>query len=222
MSSPTNVLVTDFDGTMTKHDFYELVVDHLLPADTPDYWAEYRAGRMTHFAALAGYFAAIQADEATVLRLVDQMELDPQVTSAIARLTKANWRVVIASAGCRWYIDRLLAAAGVTVEVHANLGRFETGRGLLMEMPRQSPFFSPTHGIDKRAVVEHYLASRKETAFAGDGYPDEPASRLVVPQRRFARGVLAESLAASGTPFRKFESWSDVAWELTADERPPA
>ena len=39
------LLVSDFDGTMTRHDFYRLAVRSLLPADLPDYWARYRAGR---------------------------------------------------------------------------------------------------------------------------------------------------------------------------------
>jgi hypothetical protein len=31
------VLVSDFDGTMTHHDFYKLAIERLLPPDTPDY-----------------------------------------------------------------------------------------------------------------------------------------------------------------------------------------
>ena len=53
------ILVSDFDGTMTRRDFYQLAVERLLPPDVPNYWAEYRAGRMTHFEALQAYFAAI-------------------------------------------------------------------------------------------------------------------------------------------------------------------
>ena len=58
---PYAVLVSDFDGTMTGHDFYKLVIESLLPPDTPDYWAMYRAGTITHFEALRRYFAAIRA-----------------------------------------------------------------------------------------------------------------------------------------------------------------
>ena len=50
--STQRVLVTDFDGTMTKNDFYNLVVSDLLPNETPDYWVEYREGQITHFEAL--------------------------------------------------------------------------------------------------------------------------------------------------------------------------
>jgi len=78
-AQPNGVLVSDFDGTMTRHDFYKLVIESLLPPETPDYWAMYRAGTITHFEALRRYFAAIRASEAEVLAVVRRMELDPDV-----------------------------------------------------------------------------------------------------------------------------------------------
>ena len=68
------VLVSDFDGTMTRHDFYKLAIEKLLPADTPDHWADYRSGAITHFEALRRYFAAICKSEDEVLAVVRQME----------------------------------------------------------------------------------------------------------------------------------------------------
>lgn len=211
---PMSVLVSDFDGTMTRHDFYRLVLELLLPPGTPDYWAEYRAGRITHFEALRQYFASIRATEAEVLKVVDGMELDPDLPAAVADLKRAGWKVVVTSAGCDWYIRRLLTAAGVDVEVHANPGRFVEGRGLLMEMPAGSPFLSPTLGVDKAGVVRGYLATGRPVAFAGDGYPDAEGARLVPDDLRFGRDALAEVLRAEGLPFHPFDSWSDVARTL--------
>ena len=77
------VLVSDFDGTMTRHDFFKLTIESLIPSDVPDYWSEYRAGTITHFEALRRYFAAIRVSEGEVLALVEQMELDPQLPAAV-------------------------------------------------------------------------------------------------------------------------------------------
>src|SRR5271166_244444 len=148
VSGQEGVLVSDFDGTMTRHDFYQLAVASLLPPDTLDYWAQYRTGAITHFEALRLYFAAIRASEAEVLAVVKRMELDARLPTAVESLRRAGWSVVITSAGCDWYIRRLLAAAGVDVEIHANPGRFEAGKGLLMEMPTESAYWSPTLGVD--------------------------------------------------------------------------
>lgn len=216
MTTPSNearagVLVSDFDGTMTRHDFYKLVIESLLPPGTPDYWAMYRAGTITHFEALRRYFAAIRASEDEVLAVVRRMELDSALPAAVAALDRAGWKVVVTSAGCDWYIRRLLAEARVEVEVHSNPGRFVPGKGLLMEMPAGSPYLSPSLGVDKTAIVRGYVGRGRPVAFAGDGFPDADPARLVPGELRFARGDLADVLRAERLPFRPFETWSDIA-----------
>jgi 2,3-diketo-5-methylthio-1-phosphopentane phosphatase len=207
-------LVTDFDGTMTGRDFFKLAIQQLLPPDVTNFWLDYRAGRVTHFEALQCYFAEIRKSEAEVLTVVDQMELDPALPQAVADLRAAGWHVVITSAGCAWYIRRLLAAAGVELELHANPGSYVEGRGLQMEMPLGSPFLSPTLGIDKAAVVRCHLEAGRTVAFAGDGFPDEEAARLVPGNLRFARGDLANVLEKHGEPFQTFTVWSEIARRL--------
>lgn len=213
-SSARSLLVSDFDGTMTREDFYQLALKHLLPPDVTNFWIDYRAGRITHFQALQAYFAAIQADEADVRAIVARMQLDPQLAPAVADLDRAGWDVVITSAGCAWYIRILLAEAGVDLPVHSNPGRFEQGRGLLMELPAPGPFFSPTIGVDKAAVVRQGLLDHRRVAFAGDGFPDVGAARLVPEPLRFARADLAEALTSEGLGFQPFDCWSEVARSL--------
>ena len=208
------ILVTDFDGTMTHRDFYSLVVEQLLPLNIPDYWVDYRAGKITHFEALQKYFSAIRSDESSVLQLLGQMKLDPNLTTTIAELEECGWKIVVASAGCKWYIDKLLAAAGVSLEVHANPGRFESGRGLLMELPTSSPFFSRVHGIHKAGVVQHFIESGATVAFAGDGFPDIDAAKAVPADLRFARRDLADMLQRDGEAFKTYRAWSEIAGQL--------
>ncbi|WP_205679161.1 HAD-IB family phosphatase [Aquisphaera insulae] len=213
---PTKLLVSDFDGTMTRDDFYKLAAESLLPPGLPDYWGEYRDGRMTHFQALRAYFAAIRADEATVRRTVERMGLDPNLKEAVSRLRGDGWDVVVTSAGCEWYIRILLAEAGVDLTVWSNPGRFVAGEGLLMEPPTGSPFESPETGVDKAAVVRAALDRGLAVAFAGDGFPDAEAARLVPDGLRFARGDLAAVLRNEGRPFRPFDRWSQIAEMLAA------
>lgn len=208
------VLVSDFDGTMTRHDFYRLALAELVPPDTPNYWAEYRSGKITHHEALRRYFASIRASEAEVLAVVDRMELDPQLGRSLASLRAAGWEVIVASAGCDWYIRRLLAAAGVDLQVFANPGRFENGRGLIMDLLNASPYFSANLGVDKTEIVRSQLAAGKQVAFAGDGFPDVDPARLVPAELRFARADLADVLQRDGLGFRSYGSWSEIAEKL--------
>jgi 2-hydroxy-3-keto-5-methylthiopentenyl-1-phosphate phosphatase len=107
-----------------------------------------------------------------------------------------------------------LQRAGVELPVFANPGRFTPGGGLHMRLPVGSPVFSPTLGIDKAALVRRGLEQGRVVAFAGDGYPDAEAARLVAPQFRFARHDLARALDREGLPYRRFERWADVARAL--------
>jgi 2-hydroxy-3-keto-5-methylthiopentenyl-1-phosphate phosphatase len=207
------VLVSDFDGTMTRRDFFQLVVDRLLPSGTPDYWGEYLAGRLTHFETLKAIFGSVTAGESALLDLVDSMELDPDLKPEAEALHLGGWRVVVASAGCDWYIRRLLAGADVTLELHANPGRIEGGR-LVMEPPRGSRFYSPETGVDKVAIVRAAMAEAGTVAFAGDGRPDLAPALLVPAPLRFARGVLAEELTRLGEGFRPFDRWAEVSRAL--------
>jgi 2-hydroxy-3-keto-5-methylthiopentenyl-1-phosphate phosphatase len=218
-SPARSLLVSDFDGTMTREDFYQLTIKNLLPADVPDYWVDYRAGRITHFQALQAYFGAIRADEPTVRAIVERMQLDPKIAAGVDDLDRAGWDVVITSAGCAWYIQILLAEAGVDVPVHANPGRFEEGRGLLMEPPAPGPYFSATLGVDKAAVVRQGMLDHRRVAFAGDGFPDLVAARLVPEPLRFARADLAQALDREGLGFQPFTCWSEIARTLCDLER---
>jgi len=206
-----NILVSDFDGTMTRHDFYDLVRKQWPPAQGDDPWEEYVAGRLTHFEALAAIFGRIRTSEATLLGLVDGMELDPALPEAARRLGEQGWSIVVASAGCEWYLRRLLQQAGLALEVHANPGDFSPATGLQMRLPESSPFFSRSTGIDKVAIVNDALRKGGAVAFAGDGRPDFEAALLVPPERRFARGWLAGGLRELGQSFHPFTSWTEIA-----------
>jgi 2,3-diketo-5-methylthio-1-phosphopentane phosphatase len=214
LEKPTSVLVTDFDGTMTRYDFYHLAIEQLIPKDCPNYWQEYLQGRMTHFEALQAYFLLIRSSEPEVLAMVNRMQLDPQLPSALASLRATGWQVVVASAGCDWYIKYLLAQASVSLEVYANPGVFLPGQGLQMSLPANDRFLSPTIGVDKAGVVRHWLDQGCRVAFAGDGFPDAEAARLVTPELRFAKADLAKQLQQEQLKFQPFSVWSDIPRQL--------
>jgi len=208
------ILISDFDGTVTRYDFFDRVRKRwpFPPQDDP--WEKFVAGEITHFQALAEIFGSIRTTEADLLKLADSMELDASFAKSARALQESGWEIVIASAGCRWYIDYLLKKAGVSVSVHANPGVFDPERGLLMSLPERTPFFSPTKGVNKAAIVQDALQRSDLVAFAGDGRPDLRPAILVRSELRFARGWLAEALSERGEKFHPFECWSEIADRL--------
>ena len=209
--TPRHLLVTDFDGTITHRDFFWLVVEAFAPAHLEEHWQKFEEKRITHFEALAGIFDKLEASEEAMSALLDRAEPEPELKTWLDRLDRAGWDVVVVSAGCSWYIERILARIGVTLPIYANPGTFIPGGGLHMRLPTDSPYFSPEVGIDKAAVVRESQKAGRVVAFAGDGFPDADAARLVPAERRFARGDLAKTLSASGLAFRPFDRWGEVA-----------
>jgi len=209
------IFVSDYDGTITDKDFYSLLAEQYIPRDAPDYFAQYREGQITHFEAMAAYFAFAPTEEQQLEELLAASQPDPKLAASAALLERAGWELWIVSAGSSWYIERVLRGAGLTAPVYSNPGRPEKGRGLVLEMlDPSSPYHSPSVGVDKSAVVRHALDVAETVAFAGDGPPDLPPALLVQPNLRFARGFLAEALRERGEAFQPFSRWSEIVREL--------
>jgi 2-hydroxy-3-keto-5-methylthiopentenyl-1-phosphate phosphatase len=214
-SATPGILVSDFDGTITRYDFYDLVCRE-YPEIAGRFWQQYEAGELTHFEALRRIFAGIRAPEERILAILRAMQIEPRLAEAVALLEEHGWKVIVASAGCEWYIRRLLGDAQVSLEIHANPGTYSPAQGLAMQLPVSSPVFSEHLGINKVAVVQQALCASARVAFAGDGRPDLAPALLVKPKWRFAREWLARKLTEIGEEFQPFESWDEIARALTA------
>ena len=209
------IFVSDYDGTITHKDFYSLLAERYIPGDTPDYFAQYREGRITHFEAMAAYFAFAPTDEQQLEELLAASQADPDLGASAALLQRAGWELWIVSAGSSWYVERVLGRVGVAAAIYSNPGRLENGRGLVLErLDPSSPYHSPSVGVDKSAVVRHALHVTEAVAFAGDGPTDLQPALLVRPELRFARGFLAGALTERAETFRPFSRWSEIAREL--------
>lgn len=206
------ILVTDFDGTITRRDFFDLVRERWPQRKDP--WDDYVAGRLTHFEALRRIFSSIRCPESELLRVLDEMELDPFFFDAVRRLKKAGWRIIVASAGCGWYIEKLLKPVRAEVEIRANPGRFVPDAGLEVLRPPAGDCVCEETGVDKLCIVQQALKLSNRVAFAGDGRPDLAPSLLVPPERRFARGWLAGALRERNECSVEWTSWKNLADSL--------
>src|SRR6516165_1465101 len=143
------IFVSDYDGTITDKDFYALLAERYVPSDTPDYFAQYRKGRISHFEAMAAYFAFAPTEEQRLEELLAASEADPDLGASAALLRRAGWKLWVVSAGSSWYVERVLKHAGVDAPIYSNPGRIERGRGLVLEkFDPSSPFHSTAVGVD--------------------------------------------------------------------------
>ena len=215
------LLVTDFDGTITAVDFFERVLEQLLGREYPDYWQQYVRGEITHFDALNSIFGELRVGQEQLLQIAESVGLQASFADDVQRLQTGGWGVIVVSAGSKWYIEQLFERRGVRLPIVSNPGEVSPEGSLQMSLDRESRFFNREIGIDKAGVVRWALQNFEQVAFAGDGRPDVAAAELVVDDRRFARGWLAEHFATQCTPFVRFEFWSQVADKLLTDELLP-
>jgi len=207
------VFVTDFDGTMTGVDFYELVLEHVPHVE--NCWDECVAGKVTHVEALHGLFQQAPRDLAELTRWLPLTKLDPETPAAVRQLRAAGWDIVVVSAGSEWYIQQLLDDVSDDVRIIANPGGYSDEQGLWMgSPPTDALWHCPHFGVDKSKIVQHLLDRGAMVAFAGDGRPDLSAIRRVAAPYRFARGWLSEVLATEGLDHQVFATWSDIAPRL--------
>ncbi len=212
---PRNILVSDFDGTLTQVDFFQAVLERLLGGDL-SIWHSYCQGKITHFEALAGYYQQIRLSEISLKDLVAGLGFPTQFSLLLGQLRLANWDLVIASAGCEWYIRQLVDAQKLENPpmIHANNGTYSAEFGLIMELPRDSPHFDPSIGISKVSVVKSLQGPNHWVAFAGDGPTDLAPALLVEPHLRFAKGSLARLLAERAEYFIPFDHWAEIPFHL--------
>src|SRR5215510_5097288 len=103
------IFVSDYDGTITDKDFYSLLAERYVPANTPDYFARYREGRISHFEAMAAYFAFAPTEERQLEELLAASEPDPDLGASAAPVwprlytrTRDAWRTGVGSYWRSW------------------------------------------------------------------------------------------------------------------------
>ncbi len=212
------ILITDFDGTFARRDFFDLILERHDPAAGHEAWRGFLAGELTLTAGLAGVFGALRTDERGADALIDALDPAPGTAAAVQALQIAGWEVIIASAGCGWYIERLLARMGLRIKVHAAPGEFAPATGLVMTPDVADPYHHPQTGIDKALVVRDALARDPLVAYAGDSTTDRAGALMVPPERRFVTGWLARRLAEEGVPHVPIAAWPEIANRLLAGD----
>jgi 2-hydroxy-3-keto-5-methylthiopentenyl-1-phosphate phosphatase len=123
LSSPPGtrgILVTDFDGTITTGDFFELVRRRW--PQVPDPWDQALAGAIPMREALRRIFAGARGTRDELLSLCEQSGVGLEFGDAFRQLQQAGWRIIVASAGCDFYIHHTLGRVGVQAEVVAHRG----------------------------------------------------------------------------------------------------
>lgn len=205
------VLVSDFDGTITKRDFFHIVIDELLSGDDILPWNEYLDKKISHFEALARIFAKIRLNNSEFEKFVLKIPIEECFIDTISYCHEHKIPFYIVSAGAAYYINLILNYLGVQdkVTLIGNHSIYVHGEGLKMLKPDDSsPFYSENYGVSKKSVVETLKNDYDQVIYAGDGLPDFKAAQIA--DTVFARGVLLDKCRQNHIKTQRFDTYCDI------------
>lgn len=200
--------ISDFDGTLTKKDFYKLLSEAYLAKETPPLYKAWKNGEMKDREYMSYVFNNIKRNEAEIKKDILNISFDPYAKDFIKKVKAAGGDFIIISAGTSYYINKVLKNNNITgVDVYSNKGVFKDN-GIYFDLDENSEFYSDRYGIDKLSVVLKLKAKYKKIIYAGDSQPDlAPAmeSDLI-----FAKDQLPALLKQNRKKFIEFQNFSEV------------
>jgi len=212
MSSKGNrVLISDFDGTISKKDFFWYTVDKLLTPEDIQPWDDYLANKITHIEALTRIFSKIRLNEKEFYDFILSLPIEESFVETAKYCSKNNIGYYIVSAGADFYIKVILKYLNVEnlVTIISNDSYYAPESGLVIIKPDTTrKFYSENYGINKAAAVDSIRKSYDFSVFAGDGGPDFEAAKLA--DKVFARERLLELCKANNVNVTPFTGYNEI------------
>ncbi len=207
------VLISDFDGTISKKDFFYMVIDNLLTdkksALAP--WQEYLKGNIKHIDALSGIFSQIRLSQPDFDKFISTIEVDERFYDTAKFCNDKKIPFYICSAGTKYYIEKRIADVLQKYEITliSNDATYTQKDGLHLIPPAESVYFyNPNTGISKEAIVKKFKDDGYFTVYAGDGKPDFKASKIA--DAVFAKDLLLELCKKEKVKTQKFDDFGDI------------
>ena len=202
--------ISDFDGTLTKKDFYKIMSEAYLKEEYLPLFKAWKNGEMKDREYLSYVFNNVKRSEEEIHEDILNIPFDPFAKDFIEKVKAAGGDFIVVSAGTSYYIDKIFEKHNIEgVDVYSNKGIFKDN-GIYFDLDESSEFYSDRYGIDKLSVVEKLKDNYKKIFYAGDSEPDiKPA---LVADVVFAKGELVELLKKEKKEFIEFEDFSEV-WD---------
>lgn len=220
-SLPVNAVLVDFDGTACAHD----VAEHLLIEFGGDGWRTYddavERGEIGLRRAIVIQDVMLDADRETMLAFAQEhCHMDPTFAPFVHWLDGLGVQVALVSDGFGFYIEPLLAAAGIHgIDVITNeqsWGRDRRPAGMRFVSGHDECVGCGT--CKMRAVVQH-RERYGPVAFIGDGQSDRYGALYA--DITFAKGGLIARCEQDGVRCVPWNSFDDVRHSLEAVQELP-
>jgi len=210
---PKLAVLSDFDGTITRTDVAESILEEFAPSTWWEIEELHRARKIGTREAMARQFALLRAKRADLIQFVDRhVVLDETFRNFVSFCADRGFVLEIVSEGLDFYVTHLLEKWDLQVPVRTNRAIFEEGR-IRIEYP-WADATCMLCGACKLLRLFELRAQGHRLAYVGDGNSD--LCPAVEADLLFAKGELARLCQEEEIPFVPFDRFSDVQRHLEA------
>ena len=204
-------VLTDFDGTITRTDVAESILEEFAPGTWWEIEELHRSRTIGTRESLARQFALVHVKQADMLRFVDaHVEMDESFREFAAFCDRLGIQLEIVSEGLDFYVRYLMQKWGLRIPVRTNHGVFEEGR-VRIEYPWADATCTLC-GTCKLLRLFELRTQGHRIAYVGDGHSDLcPAIEADIV---FAKAELAQLCNQEGIAYIPFERFADVQRNL--------
>lgn len=206
-------VLSDFDGTITRTDVAEAILEAFAPSEWREIEELYRARKIGTRESMARQFALVRARQEELLQFVDREAVIDETFLEFADFCKRRGFVLeIVSEGLDFYVRHLLRKWDVQLLVRTNHAIFEDGHVRI-----EYPWADATCrlcGTCKLLRLFELRAQGYRTAYVGNGHSD--LCPAIEADLVFAKSKLADLCRAEEIDFTPFDSFSDVQRGLDA------
>lgn len=214
---PVTEVFCDFDGTITRVDATDAVLEAFaLPA-----WREWEqrwvAGEITSQECLSRQVELIQADRETVVEFVADLPIDEGILALDRRCKEQGVPLTIVSDGLDLIVESVLRRhALLHLPVFSNHLRWNEAGVPVLSFPFSSQGCRSGAGTCKCVLTRTAESTVSRPAYIGDGQSDQCVAATM--QTVFAKGTLREYCDRQAIAYTPFETLGEVAERLFARE----
>ncbi|WP_372519467.1 MtnX-like HAD-IB family phosphatase [Candidatus Ruminimicrobiellum ovillum] len=207
------VLISDFDGTISKKDFFYMVIDTLLKdkKDALAPWNDYLNGKIKHIDALTGIFSQIHLTQQELDEFISTIEVDPFFYDTAKYCMEKKIPFYICSAGTNYYIKKRIVdtLSKYNIILISNDATYSQQDGMKLVAPEEtSPYYNSNTGISKEKIVQKLKDDGFFTIYAGDGKPDFKSAQIA--DVVFAKDMLLELCKEKNIKTKPFNDFKDI------------
>src|SRR6266850_2688386 len=217
LQTPNAILFLDFDGTITRRDAVDVILEAYADPEWLRFESEWREGRLGSRDCLRAQMGLVRASRGQLDTLLDEIEIDQGLIPLLEMCAAHNIPAHIISDGFDYCIRRILSRAKHVVALLRGAricaSRLEV-RG--QQWRTEFPFFQQTcgHGCAtcKPAVMRLLNPTNAPALFVGDGLSDRYA--VASADLVFAKNGLATYCNENEIEHTLFRDLNDVATQL--------